>query len=73
MYHPNWPILGLQLFALGKIYWFMQNTRKALFALKEAHRILSKTHGSDSESKIMLSLVNLLREAEAELSYKTNA
>ena len=67
-YPANWPITGLQYALLGKLHWYLQHTTDAVRLLEKAMKILSTTHGTSHPT--VVSVLNLLREAEAELSYQ---
>jgi hypothetical protein len=59
------PLLGLQLYTLGKLQWHQRHTAAAVQALAEARSVLEATHGSDSQ--LVRELGMLLAEAQAEL------
>ncbi len=68
-YKKNWPLLGLQLFMLGKLYWYLEMTKQCLSCLTEANGILVVTHGEDA--KVTRELQQLLQEAIAEWNHKS--
>jgi [histone H3]-lysine4/36 N-trimethyltransferase SMYD len=59
-----WPILGLQYFMVGKIYWFREQTDLAINSLNLAFQILSMTHHGDP---LLQELAQLRTEAMLEL------
>jgi len=63
IHKPNWPMTGLQYYLVGRLYWFMKKTPKALEYLLNARKILVLTHGSSS---LVRELSLLIEEAEAE-------
>ena len=67
-YPPNWPITGLQHAMVGKLHWYLQNTREAVRPLEKAIKVLSITHGGGHP--LVKELANMLHEAEAELAYQ---
>lgn len=60
------PLLGLQLYTLGKLQWHQRDTAAAVRALAQARPVLEATHGADSPLVRELSM--LLAEAQAELA-----
>lgn len=70
VYKPNWPLLGLQWYTLGKLNWFLERTEEARKAFAAAYSILSITHGSDAP--LTVELKRQLAEAEAEQDYKNS-
>ncbi|CAM6120160.1 unnamed protein product [Calypogeia fissa] len=67
-YSSHSPLLGLQYFTLGKLEWFLSNTKEAVEALTQAMEILSITHSSSSI--LVLELSSLLHEARAEGAFQ---
>ncbi|KAJ4456525.1 putative histone-lysine N-methyltransferase ASHR1 [Paratrimastix pyriformis] len=61
-YPHKHPVLGLQLFTLGKLEWFACRARPALSAFVEAREILAITHGS--ESPLVQELCGHIQQAE---------
>jgi SET and MYND domain-containing protein len=49
VYHPNWPLLGLQLTTLAKLESYLYEEKKALEHFKESFRILNITHSTSNE------------------------
>jgi SET and MYND domain-containing protein len=70
IYPPAWPLLGLQYYMKGRIDWYFAKTQSAVHWLRKALAILEITHGYDHS--LVKGLVDLLREAEAEMQHKAN-
>eukprot|EP00899_Mesostigma_viride_P022154 jgi/Mesvir1/3122/Mv05562-RA.1 len=61
------PLLGLQLYMLGKLEWFLENADAAISALSEARAMLEVTHGASHP--LLKELNGLANEAAAEAAY----
>lgn len=66
---PLWPILGLQYFMVGKLYWFREQTDLAISSLDLAFHIMSLTHHGDP---LLQELAQLRAEAMLELEMNRN-
>jgi len=60
IYHPNWPLTGLQYFIVGKLEKFLYKLQPAIEHLTKAYGILQITHGSDHE--LLTELQEMLQE-----------
>lgn len=53
---------------LGRLCWYLEQTKEAIVQFKNAYQILSLTHGSDSV--LVRELMRLFEEAQAEFRHK---
>jgi len=44
VYQPNWPLIGLHHYMVAKLYWYLEDTMRALLHIREAYKILRITH-----------------------------
>ena len=68
LYPKNYPILGLEYFILGKIYWFFQNAENALIYFKKASNILKICFGQNHH--LTKDLYEKIKLSEMEISMK---
>nr|ABR16570.1 unknown [Picea sitchensis] len=61
------PMMGLQYYACGKLEWFLENTLEALNFFEKAAKILTVTHGRNSE--FLTQLFDRIQEAHAEAAH----
>jgi len=65
VYPSNWPLTGLQLLLLGKIFWYLADTPQTIQYLQEASTILNITHGH-SNNYVISQLNDMLKGAMME-------
>lgn len=70
IYKENWPLISIQLFMVGKLYWYLQKTGKSVKMLKKAEESMKYSHGS--EAQLYNQVERQLEEAQAELLFKNN-
>lgn len=67
MYYPKlYPVVGLQYYSLGKLYWYLEDSKNAFKYFKKAANVLSKLYGRNHEQ--VKELYSLLQQAEHAIS-----
>jgi len=63
-YPPNWPVVGLQYFMLGKLQWHLGHTERALLWLRKTKLVLGISHNFDNT--VFRQLSELVHQVEVE-------